>query len=129
MTAERLNDQNADEIVSELLDMAAIYCGPIRRSTAASRLFHDLGLSGEDAIDYLHEVFRRYGVRSEGFRFDEYFPDEAEGAFVHLLSLLSPIKRWWKELTVEHLVKVCMSKRWFDPQPRSVRGTSAEPAA
>jgi hypothetical protein len=83
-----------------------------------SRVFHDLGLRGVDAIDFLAEVAARYAVSWDGFDFDRYF----KGEYYSPVDLWNRLRRRpdtsKRPLTVDHLVEVCQRKAWFDPAAR-----------
>lgn len=88
---------------------------PILDST---RLFHDLSLSGEDAVEFLNYVHQTFGTRFEGFEFDVYFPDELDGFLMHIAKHLFGYKaRRYKDFRFGHLVQVVEAGAWFEPAP------------
>ena len=79
-----------------------------------SRLFHDLGIGGDDAFEMLEQVAERFGVSFSGFQFSRYFPDESEALGAHWARVLHlPLRR--ESLTVQHLAAVAERGAWFDP--------------
>ena len=90
------------------------------RVSPAARLFHDLGIAGDDAAGLLGEVVDKFGTSFEGLKFDDYFPDEAEAMPAFWLQRLGIGGRRWKPMTVRHLAEVASHGKWFEPAP-SVR--------
>ena len=49
------------------------------KCTLDTRLYHDLGVYGDEAHDYMRTLSESFGVDLSGFDFDEYFPREFPG--------------------------------------------------
>ena len=89
-----------------------------REIAPTSRLFHDLGLSGDDAFEVLEEVGSKFGVTFSGFEFERYFPQEEEAFWAHLARVLG-LRLRREPLTVGHLAGVAARGAWFEPPPTS----------
>jgi hypothetical protein len=85
-----------------------------RSVTRNQRLYHDLGLAGDDAVELLDEVHARFGTGFTDFRFYDYFPDEGEVVWDRLERLLRIAVRR-KPFTVAHLTAVVRRGVWFEP--------------
>jgi len=86
----------------------------VRGVTPRQRLYHDLGLSGDDAGEIFDAVSERFGTRFSGLRFEDYFPDESEGLTDRLERLVG-LAKTRKALTVSHLAAVAERGEWFEP--------------
>lgn len=79
-----------------------------------TRIYHDLGIGGDDAWELLDDVREEFGVDFSNFNFSKYFPDESE-------ALPEKIARAFKlgpkrpPLTVDHLLKAIEVGRWEEP--------------
>lgn len=94
------------------------FVGSRRSITEATRLFHDLGLSGHDAFEFLESVHKTFNTRLEGFEFEAYFPDELDGFILHIAKrLFGHRAKRYKDFAFGHLVQVVEAGAWFDPPP------------
>jgi hypothetical protein len=82
----------------------------------SDRIFHDIGIGGDDIDELFEEIHRRFGTRFEGFEFDVYFPIETDVIFYHYLRLIGFTSKKYKPLTFGHLLDVVRKGRWYDPQ-------------
>ncbi len=99
-----------DELESIVSDIVA---KPTALDTS-DRLYHDLNIAGDDATRLLDEIHQRFGVRFAGFRFDSYFPNDTD-AFVEFWLAKIGLRGKWKELTIDHMLKVIDRGAWFEP--------------
>lgn len=78
------------------------------------RIYHDLGLTGDDACELLDNIHARFGTTFHKLDFHQYFTDEPD-LLTSLLEQLfkSLIKE--KPVTIQHLVEVVRAGQWFDP--------------
>ena len=102
-----------DNLEQSICEIVAGVAG-VRRVTPGQRLYHDLGLSGDDACEVIDAVSERFGTRFSGLRFEDYFPGEAEG-LIDRLERLVGVAKARKALTVSHLAAVAGRGEWFDP--------------
>ena len=70
-----------------------------------STLFADLGIAGDDGVEFILEFSRRFGVDICGMNVGEYFGDEGFSLAFWRSRRLVPI-------AVEELVAAARSKRW-----------------
>ena len=102
-----------DNLECSICEIIASIAG-VSHVTRGQRLYHDLGLSGDDASEIFDAVSARFGTRFLGLRFEDYFPNESEG-------LTDRLERWVglakarKALTVSHLAAVAERGEWFEP--------------
>ena len=108
-------------------DLDTIVAGFLGRREAfsdSSRLYHDLGIYGDDACEMLEEVREKFGVDFTGFDFSRYFPNETDGSILPLFKMFGYKGRRFTGFPVGHLRAVAASGRWFEPELQS----SATPA-
>lgn len=106
------NDPATDRIYSKILDVLRPMCfghiGP------ESRIYHDLGLSGEDAFEVITLLEKEYHVDLSRFEFSDFFPDEvmtvrdAKKYVKVFIGAGSP----WRAVSVEDLVRIAKSGEW-----------------
>ena len=101
-----------DDIEEAVAKLVADFTGA-RRVTSERRLYHDLGLAGDDVDELFEAIQQRFGTRFEGFSFYDYFPDEGEAVMDRLERFLhvAPSR---KPLTIGHLAEVVRRGAWFD---------------
>jgi hypothetical protein len=111
---------------AELQRIVQTVAGPRRDLPDRTRLYHDLGVAGDDAVDLINEVHRAFGTTFEGFDFERYFPNEAEAMPAHWVNSLRGLFGYSsrrKTLTFGHLVKVVKAGRWFEPSECGAEGS------
>lgn len=84
---------------------------PIEGST---RLYHDLRISGDDAFELIDEIWKNFGTKFDGFKWDIYFPNESEALFFHICRIFGGDKKF-RPLTFDHLLNVVRTGYWFEP--------------
>ena len=70
----KVNRSNSTEEIIEFISQSLSI--PLNKITKTASLFHDLGIDGDDAIDFLNEFSHTFGVSLSQFRFNEYFGPE-----------------------------------------------------
>lgn len=94
---------------------AEVGLGPSRTLTRGTRLWEDLGQTGDEANDFMERFFDHFGIDPGDFDFYRYFLMEGEGP------LYSLFRRWVlrKPHTVQHepitlamLYRAALDKRW-----------------
>lgn len=95
----------------------------IAAMNAGTRLYHDLGIYGDDAIEYMQLLQTKFGVDLSGLDVDRYFPPEFEGrnklaAFLLTLIPFSGFllrrRRTYPPLTLAMIDSSLRAKRWTD---------------
>lgn len=76
-------------------------------------LYHDLSVSGDDAVELLDKVHREFNTAFDGFSFEVYFPNETEAIYLKFAKLFGYRGRR-KRLTFGHLLRVVENGRWFE---------------
>jgi hypothetical protein len=79
---------------------------------SSTTLQSDLGMSGDDAAEFMEWFFAEFAVSPAEFSFDTYFPPEHG---IGLWDLLT--RRSRKPITVQHLCECVDRRSWFTPVP------------
>lgn len=128
-----------DALLTEIIELAKTHTGK-SSVTPETRLYADLGMTGDDARDFLLKVATSYDIDMERLIWLRFFDDEPstndlmEPAITLAASVLSPsfAVRWQaareaeREITIAHLADVARAKVWTDPGDgyRRTRGAS-----
>lgn len=132
-----MNDRDA--LLAEIIELAKNRTGK-DAVTADTRLYADLGMTGDTAREFLLAFATKYDVDMERLVWLRFFDDEPsisdlmEPAITLAASVLSPTfaVRWQaarsaeREITLAHLADVARAKVWTDPGDayRRTRGHS-----
>ena len=73
------------------------------------RLFHDLGISGNDAGELLEAFAEEFHIDFAGFDFSEYFGDEAESSPIYQILFWKRARKARAPLTVGDLVAAAVA--------------------
>jgi acyl carrier protein len=94
-----------DSVLDDVRKLVAAQSGlPIERIQPSSRLFHDLGIDGDDAEELLVAFGERFSLPIKDFPFSEYFGSEVGAGWRHLfMAVLGIGKVRMKPLTVQQL--------------------------
>lgn len=117
-----------DALLTEIIDLAKNRTGK-SSVTPETRLYADLGMTGDTAREFLLAYATKYDVDMERLVWLRFFDDEPsisdlmEPAITLGASVLSPsfAVRWQaardaeREITLAHLVEVARAKIWTDP--------------
>lgn len=99
-------------IVEMLSEQSGVPPSKIRLS---SRVSEDLGMTGDDAGEYIGDFFGRFPfVNRDAFSFGDYFGTEGIGCFLPVFLG----GRGTTPLTVEDVLKMVRDKRWHVPPKR-----------
>lgn len=88
---------------------------PSKTLTCSTRLWEDLGLTGDEADDFMHDFFQRFEVDPEGYDFHRYFLIEGEGLLYSLFRrwiLRKPHTFKRESITLGLLYQVTQTRRW-----------------
>lgn len=94
---------------ARLLDLIKEYGtidSPIKENT---RIYHDLNIYGDDAIEFLQKYAETFGVDVLELKFNDYFPTEGDSITRLILRIFKP-KPTYKELTISKLLNSIQSK-------------------
>jgi len=108
----------SDDLSEKVRQFVSDFAGkPLERVMLPTRLEEDLGITGDDASDLIREFSARFAVDITGLEFHKHFGPEGVGC--NPLWLIWPpagMKDYRKyPVTVDHLVRVAETKRWFSP--------------
>jgi hypothetical protein len=117
-----------DAVLAEIIQLARDQTGA-KHITAGSRLYTDLGMTGDDADEFMMAFAAKYDVDLSSMNWLQYFDNESsmadmlEPAMAIAACVLSPsfAARWQaardaeREITIAHLVEVAREKTWRDP--------------
>jgi hypothetical protein len=121
-----------DQVLAEIIELARNQTGA-NTITANTRLYADLGMTGDDAQEFMTAFAVKYDVDMESFIWLRYFDDEGSDmmapAMALIASVLSPsfAVRWQaahdaeREITIGHLVDVASERTWRDPADTYIR--------
>ncbi|MEQ1819844.1 MAG: DUF1493 family protein [Terricaulis sp.] len=129
-----------DTLLAEIIELAKNHTGK-NSVMPETRLYADLGMTGDDAHKFLLGFALNYGVDMGDVVWLRYFDDEPstndlmEPALVLAASVLSPAfaVRWQaardaeREITVAHLADVARAKTWLIPSEACKRTRGASP--
>lgn len=104
------------EIRRRLTATVAGFIATSRRIDDATCLYHDLGMAGDDADEFLMAVHTEFGTSFNGLRFELHFPDEGDAFFYQLAGILGYRSRRFRPCTVGHLIAVIERGHWFEPE-------------
>jgi hypothetical protein len=66
---------------------------PKKKISRTTRIYHDLLVSGDDAVELINRVHDSFGTSFQGFEFGQYFPTEAESLFQRFVILIGRAKK------------------------------------
>lgn len=104
-------------IAEEVIALVAKKTGRPESSITPEKTFYQLGIDGDDAVELIDELCRRYQVPAEKVDLNKYIGPEGGGLFNHILYAVSRknkshVER--KELRISDLIKTAEDHRWFD---------------
>ena len=82
---------------------------PPSKISLSTRLYHDLGIAGDDASEFLQEYTMAFSLDMTNFDFGAYFPSEAS-----ILDLFRVFRcrEDYSAITVEDLVRAAQRGKW-----------------
>jgi acyl carrier protein len=101
----------------EVIVLVSKKTGRPESSITPEMTFYQLGLDGDDAVELIDELCRRYKVPAETIDLNKYIGPEGGGVFNHILYALSrknKSSQEHKELRISDLIKTAIDRRWFD---------------
>ena len=90
-----------EEVVMFLSDHLSIAPDKLTRST---RLFHDLGIDGDDAVELIESFSDRFSVDIADFEFSRYFGEEAAVTPLSIFRIFFHGTKDIRPLSVESLI-------------------------
>lgn len=101
----------------EVIALIAERTGRRESSITPEKTFYQLGIDGDDAVELIDELCRRYQVPAEKINLNTYIGPEGGGLVNHILYAVSrknKSREERKELRVGDLIKTAEDRRWFD---------------
>lgn len=109
---ESIDDQVMDFVAKEV---------PVNRTkiSPSTTLFGDLGIDGDDALEFLQAYAEHFGVNIEGLKFTDHFGPEGFEMLRFLWIIIQTIK--WNDphtaagkvpITIEDLIRAASTKKW-----------------
>ncbi len=99
----------------EVIALVAKRTGRPESSITPEKTFYQLGIDGDDAVELIDELCRRYQVPAEKVDLNKYIGPEGAGLFNHILYAVScKSSEERKELRIGDLIKTAEDRRWFD---------------
>lgn len=111
-----------DSLKLQLLEFTAMATGvPISKLSINSRLFEDLGLEGDDALEFMDSYFEKFKVDSADFQFGDYFGPEGFDLIGLLINLIFDFLRGnsqsLKPLRISDLINSAQQGMWEKTTP------------
>jgi len=78
---------------------------PVAKLTLETRVGHDLGVDGDDAVEILMALKKRYSVDISAFKFDEHFGTEGWDPFRAIYHLFRRTANKLKPLRIRDIVE------------------------
>ena len=89
----------------------------LERLTPSTRLLHDLGIDGDDAVEILMEFEERFHVDLSSFSFGDHFGSELDaGPRWVVRKLLGGDEVGKLPITLQDLVDAANRGRWMEPE-------------
>lgn len=101
----------------EVIALVAKKTGRQESSITPESTFYQLGIDGDDAVELIDELCRRYKVPAEKIDLNKYIGPEGSGILNHIFYAFSrkeESSEERKELRISDLIKTATERRWFD---------------
>ncbi len=101
----------------EVIAFVAKKTGRPESSITPEKTFYQLGIDGDDAVELIGELCRRYKVPAKRIDLNRYIGPEGGGFFSHILYAFSRKERSTeerRELRIGDLIQTAINGRWFD---------------
>lgn len=106
-----MSELNFEEIQSFISEFCVIEKEEL---TPEAKLYHDLGVTGDDAVEFMEAFIDKYDIDDTDFYFDKYFRGEGL-SLVDLYYFLFERKKLKRlPITIQHLFEVAKAKKWFE---------------
>ena len=101
-------------VEEKIVRMLREFVGRKTQIIGSTRIYHDLGIAGDDMDDLFVEIQNEFGTSFNKFDFKNYCPNDLD-AFIDHVTFKIGLGGKWDPFTVDHLVQVVKSGAWFDP--------------
>ena len=89
---------------------------PKRYVSTSQAIYHDLGIGGDDAGEFLDEIAGKFGTSFQTMSFDAYFPNEVDAFYYHIARAFGFRDTKRVPVSLDHLFAVIDRGEWFSPQ-------------
>ena len=96
---------NSNSALDELSGMLRKYVGKRVNFDENTRLYHDLGLYGDDAWELFYEISKKFNAWEPKFDIGEYFPGEGESPFWFTKLIYPKVMLKWQPLTLKDIAE------------------------
>jgi hypothetical protein len=125
------NDQHqhigVPAIEEQVITLIRPFAGKSKKITPSARLFHDLGIGGDDASDLLESVAKHFGTSFADMDFGAFFSNEGESSIYYWFMRIGLFRSQIRSMTVAHLVAVVSRGSWFEPPTKPAWALSMKP--
>jgi acyl carrier protein len=98
----------------EVIALVAKRTGRPASSITPEKTFYQLGIDGDDAVELIDELCKRYQVPAEKVDLNKYIGPEGWSLQPYTVSRKSRGSEERKELRIGDLIKTAEDRRWFD---------------
>lgn len=90
---------------------------PVNRLSQETKLEDDLGITGDDAVDFFDKFSKEFNIDLSALDFRRYFESEGVGLinFSWLFGKRKKVKRSLHEITIADLANAFKIGKWIDP--------------
>jgi hypothetical protein len=103
---------------AQVMALIRPFVGKSKKITPSTRLFHDLGIGGDDAWELLESVAKHFGTSFADMEFGAYFSNEGESSIYYWFMRVGLFRSQIRPMTVAHLGAVVSKGSWFEPPPK-----------
>ncbi|MBE7159410.1 MAG: acyl carrier protein [Rhodospirillales bacterium] len=100
----------------QVIALVAKKTGRPESSVTPEKTFYQLGTDGDDAVDLVDELCRRYEVPTAGIDLRKYVGPESGGLLSRIIFVYSSPKTSYatqRELRIQDLIRTAEDRRWF----------------
>lgn len=104
-------------IEQEVIALVAKKTGKPENSITPEKTFYQLGIDGDDAVELISDLCRRYKVPAERIDLNRYIGPEGGGLLAYVFYAFSRKEKGSeerRELRISDLIKTAEERRWFD---------------
>ena len=92
-----------------------------RYISTSQAIYHDLGIAGDDAGEFLEEIATKFGTSFQTLKFEAYFPNEGEVFWYHIARAFGFRDNKRIPVTLDHIFAVIDRGEWFVPQVQKAK--------
>jgi hypothetical protein len=89
--------------------------------SSSQAIYHDLGIAGDDAGEFLDEIAKKFGTSFRTLNFDAYFPNDIDAFCYHIASIFGFRDTKRVPVSLDHIFAVIDRGEWFAPQVQKAK--------